>query len=251
MSDGIYLAANVFVDRLNEQGQSMGQIIGPINTTKLSIKAEAESKPRISNKKASKGQALDDIKIAKPAAIGWEFDDQPAELVAMALMGEVQTINEASGTLTDKPVTLPANNSWVAVGHNNFASEGLVVSQAATELVMGTDYEFNYALGLIRALPGGAVDGGGSITVTGQYNAVSGKRIRGGTKSQTRLRLFGEGENLTNGKRMKFDIYDASMMPSSEMDLSGSDYVSGALEGTAKLPPGKNEPYVVDELTDS
>ena len=53
MSDGILLAGNIFVDRLNEQGVSTGQIFGPINTTKLGIKAEADSVVRTSNKKGS------------------------------------------------------------------------------------------------------------------------------------------------------------------------------------------------------
>lgn len=248
MSDGILLAGNIFVDRLNEQGISTGQIFGPINTTKLGIKTEADSKVRTSNKKASKGQALDDVKIAKPTAITWEFDDQPAELIALALMGDVVNINDAAGTLTEQAITIPANQNWVPVGNKNFAAEGLIVKQATDTLVLGTDYEFNYALGLIRSIKGGALDAGGSITVSGSYNARSGKQIRGGTKSQTRLRLFGEGTNLANGKQVEFDIYDASMMPTKELDLAGSEFVTAALEGTAKLPTGKNEPFIIEEL---
>ena len=39
--NGLLVAGNFFVDRLNAQGQSTG-IIGPINTTKLAIKADAD-----------------------------------------------------------------------------------------------------------------------------------------------------------------------------------------------------------------
>ncbi|MFU2509358.1 hypothetical protein [Pseudoalteromonas sp. ASV78] len=247
MSDGILLAGNIFVDRLNEQGVSTGQIFGPINTTKLGIKTEADSVVRTSNKKASKGQALDDVKIAKPAAITWEFDDQPAEMVALALMGEVAAINDAAGTLTDEAVTLPDNQSWVAVPGQNFTDD-VVVKQATETKVAGVDYEFNFALGMIRSIKGGSLTAGGSITVSGTYNARSGKRIKGGTKSQTRLRIFGEGTNLANGKQVNFEIYDTSMMPTKELDLAGSEFVSAALEGTAKLVNGKDEPFYIDEL---
>lgn len=247
MSDGILLAGNIFVDRLNEQGVSTGQIFGPINTTKLGIKTEADSVVRTSNKKVSKGQVLDNVTIAKPAAITWEFDDQPAEMVALALMGEVAAINDAAGTLTDKEVILPDNQSWVAVGGKNFTDD-VVVKQATETKVAGVDYEFNFALGMIRSIKGGSLAAGGSITITGSYNARSGKRIKGGTKSQTRLRIFGEGTNLANGKQVNFEIYDTSMMPTKELDLAGSEFVSAALEGTAKLVNGKDEPFYIDEL---
>ena len=80
--NGLLVAGNFFVDRLNAQGQSTG-IIGPINTTKLAIKADADEKVRGSRKKESYGQALSVVKIAKPAEVEWSFDDQPAELIAM------------------------------------------------------------------------------------------------------------------------------------------------------------------------
>ncbi|MCG9761076.1 hypothetical protein CKO50_17075 [Pseudoalteromonas sp. HM-SA03] len=249
MSDGYLIAGNVFVQRLNANGQPDGGVIGPINTTKLAIKTEAESKVRTSNKKADYGQALDDVRIAKPTTVSWAFDDQPAELVALALMGEVATINDASGQLTDKPVTLPADHKWVELGHKNFAEVGMDVKQGATPLTLHTDYEVNFALGLIRALPGGAVESGGAVTFTGQYNARSGKRIKGGLKSQSRLRLFGEGENLANGKQVEFDIYDVSMSPTSELDLASTEYVGAELEGTAKVKAGKDAPFVVDEIS--
>lgn len=247
MSDGILLAGNIFVDRLNEQGVSTGQIFGPINTTKLGIKAEADSVVRTSNKKGSKGQALDDVKIGKPTVVTWEFDDQPAEMIALALMGDVAAINDAAGTLTDEAITMPANQSWVAVPGQNFTND-VVVKQATVTLAVGVDYEFNFALGMVRAIKGGALDAGGSITVTGSYNARSGKRINGATVSQTRLRIFGEGTNLANGKQVNFEIYDTSMMPTSELDLASSEFVTAALEGTAKLVTGKKEPYYIDEL---
>jgi len=247
MSDGILLAGNIFVDRLNEQGVSTGQIFGPINTQKLAIKTEAESKVRTSNKKATKGQALDDVKIPKPAVVTWEFDDQPAELVALALMGEVADINFAAGTLADEPITMPNHQGWIETGAKNFTDD-VVVKQAANELVLGKDYEFNFALGLIRSIKGGALAAGGSITLSGSFNARSGKRINGATKSQSRLRLFGEGTNLTNGKPVSFEIYDVSMMPTKELDLAGSEFVSAALEGNAKLVQGKDEPFYIDEL---
>ncbi|TMO54089.1 hypothetical protein [Pseudoalteromonas phenolica] len=249
MSDGLLFAGNVFVQRLDTNGAATGGIIGPINTTKLAIKPEAESKQRTSSKKADYGQAIDDISIAKPTAISWAFDDQPTDLVAMVLMGEVSDINDASGTLTDHSLTLPAEHKWVEVGQKNFAEAGLVVKDGVTPLVPHTDYEVNYALGMIRALPGGAMDAGGAVLFSGQYNARSGKRIKGAVNSNIRVRLFGEGDNLANGKPVQFEVYDATVSPSSEVDLAATEFVSAELSGTAKSKQGKPAPFVVDEIS--
>lgn len=245
--NGLLVAGNFFVDRLNAQGQSTG-IIGPINTTKLAIKTDADEKVRGSRKKESYGQALSVVKIAKPAEVEWSFDDQPAELIAMALLGDTQVVNSGSGTLTDEAVTLPTNQRWVQLPETNFATLGFAVKKDAATLVLGTDYEVNYALGLVRALKGGAVEPGGAVTVSGQHNAISGTLVRGGINAQTRARIFGEGTNLETGKPMKLDIFDASLSPTAALDFAASEFVSATLAGKAQLVAGKDHPFEYLEL---
>ncbi|MDL3984581.1 hypothetical protein [Shewanella xiamenensis] len=244
---GLLVAGNFFVDRLNAQGQSTG-IIGPINTTKLTIKADADEKVRGSRKKESYGQALSVVNIAKPVEVEWSFDDQPAELIAMALLGDTQVVNSGSGTLTDEAVTLPDNQRWVQLPKTNFATLGFAVKKDAATLVLGTDYEVNYALGLVRALKGGAVEAGGAVTVSGQHNAISGTLVRGGIKAQTRARVFGEGTNLETGKPIKLDIFDASLKPTAALDFAASEFVSATLAGKAQLVAGKDHPFEYLEL---
>lgn len=245
--NGLLVAGNFFVDRLNAQGQSTG-IIGPINTTKLAIKTDADEKVRGSRKKESYGQALSVVKIAKPAEVEWSFDDQPADLIAMALLGDTQVVNSGSGTLTDEAVTLPTNQRWVQLPETNFATLGFAVKKDAATLVLGTDYEVNYALGLVRALKGGAVEAGGAVTVSGQHNAISGTLVRGGINAQTRARIFGEGTNLETGKPMKLDIFDASLSPTAALDFAASEFVSATLAGKAQLVAGKDHPFEYLEL---
>lgn len=245
--NGLLVAGNFFVDRLNALGQSTG-IIGPINTTKLAIKTDADEKVRGSRKKESYGQALSVVNIAKPVEVEWSFDDQPAELIAMALLGDTQVVNSGSGTLTDEAVTLPTNQRWVQLPETNFATIGFAVKKDAATLVLGTDYEVNYALGLVRALKGGAVEAGGAVTVSGQHNAISGTLVRGGIKAQTRARVFGEGTNLETGKPIKLDIFDASLKPTAALDFAASEFVSATLAGKAQLVAGKDHPFEYLEL---
>lgn len=244
---GLLVAGNFFLDRLNDQGVSQG-IFGPINMTKLELKTEAESKVRSSRKKQSYGQALDDVKIAKPSEVSCEFDDQPAELVAMALMGEVVNVNQASGTVTDEAKTLPANQAWLELGHTNLADTGFAVTFGGTAMVIGTDIEVNYALGLIRSIKGGAAEAGGSVQVSYQHNAISGKQVNGGMRSQVRARIFGEGVNLATGKPIRLEVFEASLMPDKAIDFAASEFVSGGLSGTAKLVDGKPAPFTYTEL---
>ncbi|UCX05425.1 phage tail tube protein [Shewanella glacialimarina] len=244
---GLLVAGNFFVDRLNAQGQSTG-IIGPINTTKLAIKTDADEKVRGSKKKANYGQALSVVKIAKPVEVEWMFDDQPAELIAMALLGDTQVINQGSGDLTDTPLILPTNLRWAQLPQSNFATLGFSVKKDAATLVLGTDYEVNYALGLVRALKGSAVEAGGEVLVTGQHNAISGTLVKGGVNAQVRARLFGEGTNLETGKPIKLDIFDASLSPTSALDFAASEFVSATLAGKAQLVAGKDHPFEYSEL---
>lgn len=56
-----------------------------------------------------------------------------------------------------KWLTLPAHPKWVSLGKTNLSATGLVVKEGTTALVLGTDFEINYALGLLRATKAGAV----------------------------------------------------------------------------------------------
>lgn len=246
--NGLLVAGNFFVELLSAAGVSTGRIIGPINTIKLAIKNEADEKVRQSKKKASYGSALGTVKIGKPCEIEWQFDDQPAELLAMALMGDVSVINSGSGNLTDQAVTLPADQGWVRLGQKNFATEAFVVKKDAATLVLGTDYEVNYALGMIRSVAGGAVEAGGDVTVTAQHNAISGTLIKGGVKAQTRAKVFGEGTNLESGKPIELEIFDAALSSSAPIDFAASEFISGTLVGKATLPTGKDHAFEYKEL---
>jgi len=247
MSNGILLAGNVFIDILSESGDPTGWR-GPINTKKLGIKSNSDSKPRVSSMKENFGQALDAVEVPQPTDIAWEFDDQPADLIAALLLGEQGALTESAGTLTDKAITLPINQRWVELGKINFTDVGFIVKQGATVLALGTDYLVDYAAGMVRAVIGGAVENGGAITVSGAHQAVTGVRITGGTKSQIKARIKLDGKNLTNGKKIKLLIPQCTLKPDSEIDFMGAEYVTGSLSGQITVATGQAEPFIYDEI---
>ncbi|WP_027671305.1 hypothetical protein [Rheinheimera baltica] len=246
---GLMLSGDIFIDRLTDTGASTG-LIGPINVTQLAINTPSNEAVRPSKKKASYGQALDIVKTAQPTEVTIAFDDQPAELLAMALLGDTSVINQASGTATDEAVTLPANQRWVQLAHSNLAAEGIsgAIVAPAGPLAIAADIEINYAAGLVRARKGGAVEEGGAVTLTYQYNAISGMAVKGGVRPQIRARIIGDMKNLATGKNAKLDIPEASLAPTNAVDFMASEFVTTTLAGKIKLVDGKDAPFEYHDL---
>ena len=94
-------------------------------------------------------------------------------------MADAVAINQGSGALADVNITLPAYPKWVDLGKTNIASTGLTVTKDAAALTLNTDFEINYALGMIRAAANGSVKDGGAVVVSATYNAVTGTRMNG------------------------------------------------------------------------
>lgn len=246
---GLMLSGNIFIDRLTDTGASTG-LIGPINVTQLAINTPSNENVRGSKKKISYGQALDIVKTAQPTEVTIAFDDQPAELLAMALLGDTAEINQGSGTATDEAVTLPANGRWAKLAQSNLAEVGITgaIVTPAGPLDVAVDLEINYAAGLVRAKKGGAMEAGGAITLTYQYNAISGISVKGGLRPQIRARILGDMKNLATGKNAKLDIFEAVLAPTNAVDFMASEFVSTTLAGKIKLLDGKDAPFQYDEL---
>lgn len=245
---GLLLSGNIFIDRLDDTGQPTGAV-GPINVTKLEIKVSADEKVRESMKKDSYGQALDIVQIGKPTECTIDMDDQPAELLAMALLGDTATVNTGSGSVTDELVTLPANSRWVKLAQANLATAGVSALLAADDsAVDATEYEINYALGMARAVAGGALAAGVAIKLSYSHNAISGTVIKGGLRPQINAHIYGDMKNLATGKAANLDIPFAILAPTSAVDFMASDFVSTTLAGKLKLAEGKTEPFTYTQI---
>lgn len=245
---GLLLAGDFYLNRLTDSGQETSWE-GPLNTTQLSVNTASNRVNRLSKKRGSYGQALSSVTIAQPTEITIALDDQPASVLAMALLGDIATVNQASGNVTDEAVTLPANGGWATLANRNLASEGLEAKQAADDAEIPiAQIEVNYALGMIRGKPGTAMAAGGAIKFSYQHNAISGTKVRGGIKSQTRLKIRGDMKNLDTGKMVHFDVPECSVAPTAAVDLMASEFVTTTLGGVVKLVEGQTEPFTLTEI---
>lgn len=248
---GLLLAGDVYFDRLTDTGTSTG-LVGPINVTQLQLNTPSESVERTSKKKDSYGQVLDSVVLPQPTEITIVIDDQPADLLALALLGDVEELNQGSGTVTLTDITLPAGNKWLKLPHGNLGDQGLELYEPdGTTLIPAAAYEVNYSLGMIRTTPGGAQDTGADVQakISYSHNAVAGTRIKGAIRSMIRVRLFMDGKNLATGMPVKLQVPESVVAPTEAVDLFASEYVSTTLSGTVKLLDGETAPFYLDQET--
>ncbi|MFQ2705200.1 hypothetical protein ACK3ZF_20155 [Aeromonas caviae] len=167
-------------------------------------------------------------------------------LLAAAFMGLESPINQGAGTLTDLPVTLLAHPKWVSLGKTNLSATGLVVKEGVTPLVLGTDFEINYALGLLRATKAGAVADGGPVTVSASYNAITGTRIAGNVQPEVKAKLTLDGRSVISGEAILLTVPRASLAPKKAVDFLSDKPIEIELEGELLALDGEDAPFYVD-----
>ncbi|PPC77937.1 hypothetical protein C4K68_07780 [Pokkaliibacter plantistimulans] len=239
MSEGLLIAGQSYITRLDQTDQGA---IGPIDLSKFGITTATEKKNRLSKRAENYGAVLDSVIVQGETTVAIEFNNQPADLMALVLKGIVERVNTGSGTVSDEAVTIYPNGRWAKLAQTNIAGEGITLTLASdnSEVPVGS-YEIDYSLGMIRAIAGGTLDSTTAIAtkLSYQHNAISGKRITGGKVASIRARIDLVGVNLVNNNPVKLTIPEVVLTSEGEIDFLNSDYVSGALTGTIKSVSGK------------
>ena len=250
---GLLFTGDLYIDRLTDAGAKAG-FLGKLNGVKLTIThPEPDKRERISKMRDSFGQALDTVNLPKPPELEISVDSQLPEILAMALLGRVDSLTQGSGTVTDQAVTL-IPGKWVQLGHRNIGDSGFGVATAAvpgTPLVLGEDYEVDYAGGMIRAIVGGDITAETACLVDYTYAAITGKRIQGGARPTLRCAILLDGTNLATGESGRLEIDNATLSPANGVDLLSGEFVVTELKGTMSIQSGQDAPYRFDLYTAS
>jgi hypothetical protein len=246
---GFLGAGDLYIARYNPAIGAFEDFTGPLETTKFEITPKVELKEMVSKGRASYGQVIESVTIPQPFEFTVDFAEVSGDTLVAALLGTKTDINIGSGTMTDLPVVIK-KNAWVDIGHMNIATAALTVKDATgvTTYVLGTDYEINYRLGMLKVLTGSAVVDGATLEVTGTYGAVTGTQIAGGTQAQIRAKFRFDGKNFADGLPCIVEVYEAVIAASSAFDFLAGDFASVSLPGRLKTPTGKTEPFVVKLL---
>ena len=244
---GFLGAGDLYARVYNPTTGQYDQWTGPFESTKFEIKPNSELKEMSSRGRSTYGQVIESVPLPKPADLSVTFAEVNKESIAMALFGTASVVNQGSGSITDEVVTA-ALGKWVQLAHGNVATAGFVVTNSAATVtyVLGTDYEVNYRIGLIRAIPGGAIADAASLKVDYAYNAISGTAIAGGTQTQIRAQFKLDGVNFADQLPVIVDVWEAVLTPDSAFDFLQNDFAEIALKGRLKTPAGKTEPFTVE-----
>lgn len=219
---------------------------GPYECRKFEIKPNVELKEQTSKGRSTYGQVIESVAIPQPSELNVELGEVNKESLALALLGTVAALSQASGTMIEEPVTAQLDE-WVPLLHANLNASGITVTNTAgsTTYVEGTDYLLNRQLGWIKALTGGAIADGASIEVSGGYGAITGDEIRGSTQPQLRAKFKLDGKNFVDDAPCIVTVHEAVIAADAAFDFLADDFNVVTLPGRMKTPTGFNEPFTV------
>jgi len=246
---GFLGAGDLYIARYNPVTALFDDFVGPIETTKFEIKPKVDLKEMTSKGRMTYGQVVESVPIPKPFEFTVQFAEVSGDTLVAAFLGTKTALNTGAGTLTNQVVKI-TKGSWVDIGQMNIQTAGLLVKDntATTTYVLGTDYEINYRLGMIRVLPTSAIADGVNLKISGSYSAVSGSQIAGGTNAQIRAKFRFDGKNFADGLPCIVDVWEAVIAADSAFDFLANDFAAVSLPGRLKTPVGKTEPFVVKLL---
>lgn len=246
-SRGLLVAGDLYMDRLSSDGTSNGYL--PVsNATQMALQQNVEFQDLTSRRRGTYGQLLESVPIPQPGELNMTIDQINRGNLAIALLGDVEDIDQSSETFTDEPVTLKGYN-WTEIGITNLSAVDSVTFNT-TDLVEGTDYEINHRLGLIRGLRDSTelTGDGDDVTITGESNALTGSRIRGAVQPVVKARLKLDGRNMADDRPIIVTVDEALLRPTESIDFLSEEFVSVPMTGRMRTLPGKTSPYTVELL---
>lgn len=237
-------AGDLYIQRI--VGGVAQALQGPYECKKFEVKPNVELKEAVSKGRSSYGQVIESVAIPQPSDLTVEMGEVNKESMALALLGTVAALSQASGTMTDQAVVTD-HDAWVSVGHAALNATGITVENTAgtTTYVEGTDYLLNRQLGLIKTLSSGTIPDATSVNINGGYAAITGNEIRGSTQPQLRAKFILDGKNFVDDSPVIVTVHEAVIAADAAFDFLADDFNVVSLPGRMKTPTGFNEPFTV------
>jgi hypothetical protein len=219
----------VYFDRFDSAGQPTGlRFLG--ESDKIEINPSVTTKDYFTMAKAASTKLAQNI-INQTHEIDVSLKEYVAENIALALLGDSVVLTQATDDVVDEVLTTKALPGYLYQTLNRKISV-VTAKTGVTALVDGTDFEvIDTELGLVRAIPGGALDGTKPLSVS--YTAaaiVAGKQIQAGTTSKIEGKLVFVGDPA-NGPAQDAEVWKVRFQPSGALALITDDYGSIPLKG--------------------
>ncbi|MBU1565581.1 MAG: hypothetical protein KJ630_08125 [Proteobacteria bacterium] len=234
--------ADAYIDILSDTGVRTGlELKG--NCNEFTPKTDSERKELVGSGRSNFGQTIASVTIPKPMTASIKFNQMDQALFAAAFFGTNSAFTQASGSLTDEPVTTIADR-FIEIGKLMIDPATVVVENTAGTVTYaeGDDYIISPRLGMIKALSTGTIPAAASVNVTCDYAAIAGTQMKAMTKSNVRIRIKLDGQNFDDGRNFISEIYQMRLNPSNNFSFVGSDFAEATFEGVLETPSGYNEP---------
>jgi len=242
---GLLFAGDLFFSMEGSDG-----VFGPfhqVECDKLEIATPSEFKEKLSKGRASYGQPFVSVPVPQPAEFAITFSEVTREIFAMQLSGLLVPLTMAGGAFSDVEATAVLG-AWIETGLENIAEAGFTVTNPAgtTTYVLGADYEVNYRLGLLRALPDGDIPNASTLHLSGTEEAVTGDRILGARRYKTVMRLKLDGVNLVNNQDVYLYADRAVVASDAAYDFLQDEVSEAPLKGRLEIPGAGLSPFVLE-----
>lgn len=240
-------AGDLYINRIDPAtGLSVG-LAGPFYADKFAVKANTQIKEKKSKGRSTYGQVIGSVALQDPAEIEITLSQTGKDGMAMALLGTASALSQGGGTITDE-VIVAKHGYWVQLSKQNFQVAGFSVkhNSGSPTYVLGTDYEVNYQLGMVRVLSTGAIADGASIKVSGTYVAFTGSKISGATQAQVRGEFILDGKNFADDKAVIVRVWQAVLSSGELFDFLSDNFGDVPLKGKMETPTGKTSPFDVE-----
>lgn len=245
---GFLGAGDLYIARYNATLGAFEDFDGPFEATQFEIQPNSELKEMSSRGRSTYGQVIESVPLPQPSDFSVTLAEVNKDSLALALFGTASTLSTGAGTMTAVEVTAKLGK-WVEIGHANIVTTGFTVTEDEDVdpivYVLGTDYEINYRIGMIRVLSAGAITENQVLRINGTYNAINGTSIAGGTQTQLRAKFKLDGVNFADQLPVIVDVWEAVLTPEGAFDFLQNEFAEIALSGRLKTPTGKTEPFQV------
>jgi hypothetical protein len=241
---GFLGSGDLYIARYDTALQAFGPLVGPYECSRFEIKPNVDVKELTSRGKSTYGQVIESVALNQPADFTCDLPEVNTESLSIALLGTPSAINQSAATVAAEAWTDIKVGTWHKLANRNIAGAGFAVKNGDTT-VPAAEYQVNYALGMVKVLPGGSLDDGDDVTVGYTAIAETGTLIRGATQSQLRAKFVLDGANAVDGSPVTVTVHEAVVAPDSAFDFMGDDFATVSLPGRLKTPAGFTEPFTV------
>lgn len=207
----------LYFDRFDASGDPTGEEdLG--NCTNVSIQTEDEKREKFSSQVATSVQ-LKSVVVQRNVTVRITADEFAIYNIAMHVMGEQSDYTQTQGVINGEVLT-----TSVVQGRWYPTAKRRINNVQIAGKVEGTDFEVDSISGRVRAIVGGSIADGASLTLTSyDHDAADIDRVLGASKNtiEGRLRFIGDP---AAGPKYEAIFHKVSIAPDGELGLITDDY---------------------------